>query len=434
VQGRPGDAGVPYATLARLLRVVIDRSPQVLTVDGAPGAPGVPRQELARLLPELAPGIPRPADGQRIVLQGAVEQLLVQSPLAGIFIDDLHFADEASCEMLQALIASYIGPPLHWALAQRPGEGTAAAARLRDALEEASLLEPVALAPLTEAEVAELIDSLGLPELDGPALAPVLVRHTGGNPLYALETLKQVLTRGMPLDAQRLPQPASVGTLIERRLKQLSERALSLARVAAVAGVDFSIPMAEEVMGVRAVELANAWAELEAAQVLRENAFAHDLVFDAVLRSVPVPIARHLHAAVAAFLEQHDGAPARVAGHWLAAGQERPALPALHRAAEQARAGLRRREELGFLMTAAGIEEAHGEFDAAWSTLQAASQAQMCSDPEPLAALEAARDRLARTPAQQAERRARACPGRRRAPSTPGIGDAEAMQAEGGAE
>jgi DNA-binding SARP family transcriptional activator/tetratricopeptide (TPR) repeat protein len=403
VQGRPGDAGVPYATLARLLRVVIERSPQLLEPGGERSTAGVPRHELARLLPELAPGIPRPAEGQRIVLQAAVEQLLAQSRLAGLFIDDLHFADEASCEMLQALIASDVGPQLHWALAQRPGEGTAAAARLRDALEEASLLETVALAPLTEDEVAELIDSLGLPELDGRALAPVLLRHTGGNPLYALETLKQALTRGVALDARRLPQPASVGTLIERRLKQLSERALSLARVAAVAGVDFSIPMAEDVMGVRAVELANAWTELEAAQVLRENAFAHDLVFDAVLRSVPAPIARHLHAAVAAFLERHDGAPARVAGHWLTAGQRRPAVPSLHRAATQARAGLRRREELGFLMTAAGIEEEEGELDAAWSTLQAASEAQICIDTVPLAALEAARDRLARTPAQQAD-------------------------------
>ncbi len=403
VQGRPGDAGVPYATLARLLRLILERTPQVL--EAAPGrADGsIPRQELARLLPELAPSVPLPADGQRIVLQGAVEQLLARAQLAGVFIDDLHFADEASCEMLQALIASEALPQMHWALAQRPGEGTPAAARLRESLEEASLLEPVPLAPLTEDEMAELIDSLGLPELNGRELAPVLVRHTGGNPLYALETLKHGLMRGVALDAARLPQPASVGTLIERRLKQLSERALSLARVAAIAGVDFSIPLAEQVMGVRAVELANAWAELEAAQVLREDAFAHDLVFDAVLRSIPAPIARHLHAAVAQWMQAQDGVAARIAGHWLEAGLERQALPALHRAAEQARAGLRRREELGFLMNAARIEEASDEIDAAWVTLNAALEAQMCIDTTSLPELEAALDRTARTAAQQAE-------------------------------
>jgi DNA-binding SARP family transcriptional activator/tetratricopeptide (TPR) repeat protein len=399
VQGRPGDAGVPYATLARLLRLVVERVPHLLEADGS----RILRCELARLLPELAPGVPLPFDGQRIVLQGAVEQLLVQAGLAAVFIDDLHFADEASCDMLQSLIASDAGLAMRWALAQRPGEGMPSAARLRETLEQAGLLEAVALAPLAEAEVAELIDSLSVPGLDGRALAPVLVRHTGGNPLYMLETLKHALLRGAVIDAGRLPQPASVGILIESRLKRLPERALRLARVAAVAGVDFSISLAEDVMGVRAVELVNAWAELEAMQVLRDNAFAHDLVFEAVLRTVPAAIARHLHAAVAAFLEQHDGAAARVAGHWLTAGLERPALPALHRAAQQARASLRRREELGFLMAAARIEESLGLLDAAWSTLRAACAAQMCVDTEPLPELELARDRLARTPAQQAE-------------------------------
>lgn len=336
VQGRPGDAGVPYATLARLLRLVLERTPQVLEAAPERADGGIPRQELARLLPELAPSVPLPADGQRIVLQGAVEQLLARAQLAGVFIDDLHFADEASCEMLQALIASEALPQMHWALAQRPGEGTPAAARLSESLEEASLLEPVPLTPLTEDEMAELVDSLGLPELNGKELAPVLVRHTGGNPLYALETLKQGLMRGVALDAARLPQPVSVGTLIERRLKQLSERALSLARVAAIAGVDFSIPLAEEVMGVRAVELANAWAELEAAQVLREDAFAHDLVFDAVLRSIPAPIAKHLHVAVARFGEANGQAPARLAEHWIQAEHDEHAGPMLVEAAAAA--------------------------------------------------------------------------------------------------
>jgi tetratricopeptide (TPR) repeat protein len=403
VTGRPGDAGVPYATLSRLLRAIFER--------GAIELPAARRCELARLLPELAPALPLPADGQRLLLRGAVEAVLAQAHAGGagadgVMVDDLHFADDASVEMLQALICGGAGSGepdgLRWALAQRPGEGGVAAARLRAELEEAQALAAVTLAPLTAAEMAELIDSLDLPELDSAQLAPQLARHTGGNPLYALETLKQGLASGL-LRQGRLPTPVNVGALIERRLKQLSERALALARVAAIAGVDFGIPLAEEVMGVRALDLADGWRELEAAQVLRENAFAHDLVYDAVLRSIPVPIARHLHGAVARFLESHDGVAARIAGHFLAAGLERPALPALHRAAGLARAGLRRREELGFLMTAARIEEAAGNAAAAWETLQAAIDAQMCVDTVTLPELEAARDRLAQSPLQQSE-------------------------------
>ncbi|MCU0773205.1 MAG: AAA family ATPase [Ideonella sp.] len=399
VQGRPGDAGVPYATLARLLRRALDQAPVTL----APPR----RTELARLLPELAPALPFPADGQRLLLQSAIEDLLAHAQMGGralqaVIVDDLHFADEASVEMLQALVGSAALPTLHWTFAQRPGEGPAAASALRAALEESHALEVIRLDPLSEAELAELVDSLGLPELDGGELAPALHRHTGGNPLYALETLKQALARGRPSGAT-LPSPVSVGTLIERRLRQLPERALALARVAAIAGVDFGIGLAEQVMQARAIDLTDAWADLEQAQVLRDSAFAHDLVLDAVLRSIPAPISRHLHGAVAAFLETHDGVPARIAAHWLAAGREREALPALHRAAEQARAGLRRREELGFLMTAARIEEAAGELDAAWQTLRAADRAQIAVDPAPSPVLEAARERLARTPERQSE-------------------------------
>ena len=399
LQGRPGDSGVPYATLARMLRTVMQRTPVDL--------PAPRRTELARLLPELAPAVPLPPDGQRLLLQGAIESLLKQAqvegaPIDGVVVDDLHFADEASIEMLQALMAAEPLRGLRWALAQRPGEGGEAARMLRAALEDAQALEAIDVTPLDVAQMAELVESLGLPGVDARQLAAPLTRHTGGNPLFALETLKQGLTTGV-LQEGRLPRPAAVGALIERRLKQLSERALVLARVAAIAGTDFSIALAEQITGARAVELADAWTELETAHVLRDQAFAHDLVHDAVLRSVPEAIARHLHGAIAQFAEERGGEAARVAGHWLAAGREREALPALHRAAVQSCAGLRRREELGFLMTAARIEEAAGLMDEAWQTLRAAAEAQMSVGTAALPELEAARDRLARTPLQQAQ-------------------------------
>ncbi|MCU0938123.1 MAG: AAA family ATPase [Burkholderiaceae bacterium] len=353
VQGRPGDAGVPYATLARLLRAVLERAAIEL--------PAPRRTELARLLPELAPSVPLPADGQRLLLQGAVEGVLAQAgidgaPIEGLIVDDLHFADDASVEMLQALANAEALHGLRWALAQRPGEGSAAAATLRGALEEAQMLVPIALAPLTEAEMAELIDSLGLPELDSAQLAPQLARHTGGNPLFALETLKQGLASGT-LQQGRLPTPVNVGALIERRLKQLSERALALARVAAVAGVDFSIALAEEVMGARAVDLADAWGELEAAQVLREDAFAHDLVYEAVLRSIPAAIARHLHAQAAQWLTTRSGEPARIAGHRERAGDRRGAADAYMEAGRAADVRLRFRESMESFERAAALYE-----------------------------------------------------------------------------
>lgn len=355
VQGRPGDAGVPYATLARLLRAILERSGIELE------APR--RTELARLLPELAPSVPLPADGQRLLLQSAVQAVLAQAridrlPLEGLIVDDLHFADDASVEMLQALMGFEPLHGLRWTFAQRPGEGQAAAA-LRACLEEARVLVPVSLAPLGEHEMVELIDSLGVPELDGTRLAVPLLRHTGGNPLFALATLAQGLADGT-LRQGRLPAPVDIGALIQRRLRQLSGQALALARVAAIAGVDFDIALAEHVTGLRTVELADAWAELEAAQVLRGDAFAHDLVHEAALGLVPEVVARRLHGQCAAWLQAHRGEPARMAEHWLRAGETARAGEAFVAAARRAETAARLEEQASLLSRAADAFAAAG--------------------------------------------------------------------------
>jgi tetratricopeptide (TPR) repeat protein len=309
VQGRPGDAGVPYATLSRLLRTILERAPVEL--------PAPRRTELARLLPELAPSVPLPADGQRLLLQGAVEAVLAQAQvdgerIDGVIVDDLHFADAASVEMLQALVCGSDSGATPHRRGLALGTGTASRRRQRRRRRAARHAGRSAGARHRAAGAADgrrdgRADRLARPARAGQRAArPAAAKHTGGNPLYALETLKQGLASGL-LQQGRLPTPVNVGALIERRLKQLSERALALARVAAIAGVDFSIALAEHVTGVRAVELADAWGELEAAQVLRESAFAHDLVYDAVLRSVPEAIARHLHRAVARLLQSSAG-------------------------------------------------------------------------------------------------------------------------------
>jgi DNA-binding SARP family transcriptional activator/tetratricopeptide (TPR) repeat protein len=382
VAGRPGDAGVPFATLARLLRAVT-------ALDGAATSlvPAPARHELARVLPELdAAALPHQAgEGRGLVLQRALVELLVarRGPLAGLIVDDLHFADEASLEMLGALVDDERGRGLHWAFAYRSAEAGSPVQALRDGLVEQARLVPVALLPLDEVGLAELVDSLALPGIDGRSLAPGLLQRTGGNPLFVLETLKQAwVERSLAelADARRLPRPVSVGRLIERRLAQLSPGALALARVASIAGVDFSIELAEAVLQAGALQFADAINELEAAQVLRGSAFAHDLVFDAVRASVPQAVAQLSHARVAAWLEPRGGEPARVAAHWTAAGREVQALPWLALAAERAGAALRRREQVDFLDRKSRIEEGSGDRAAAFDTLMRAAEIEATLD------------------------------------------------------
>lgn len=367
--GRPGDALAPYATLARALRALQARAPQAIA--------RVPAAHLAPLLPELAPtltpGSEFRLDAMKAALAGVLREAM--SLWHAIVLDDLHFADEATLQLLPELIAAVPGGA--WLLSLRPPADGSAQAALLSTLAGAAPLESLALAPLDPAALAALVDSLGLPGIAGARLAPQLAARSGGNPLFALETLKLAWTEGHAIDAGELPRPRSVGQLIDTALSALSPPALLLARVAAIAGVDFSIELAEAVLRQGALQLADAWAEAEQRQVLRGSAFTHDLMLESVLAGIPDVLARHAHGQIAHWLEAHGGEPARVAAHWEAAGQRERALPSLRAAADRAHAAMREGERVAFLLRAADIAESQARGDEAFELVSAAVEAHM---------------------------------------------------------
>jgi DNA-binding SARP family transcriptional activator len=361
---RPGDDAVPYVVLARLLRVLLARAKEPL--------PPRHLRELARLLPELGDA-PPPDTARPLALRDALDAALAASGVTGVLVDDLHFVDAATVEALQHLCATASALP--WVLAYRPGElGSAAQGLVSECLRETRTQE-VKLAPLSTAAVADLVDSLGIAELEGTSLAPSLVRHTGGNPLYLLETIKGLLLQGGPATAssalsarvstatamkEALPTARSVLQLISQRLASLSPGALKLARCAAVAGQDFSTALAVQVLGASPLDLADAWSELEAAQVLCDAAFAHDLIHEAARASVPPALARRLHALVAEALVARQAPAARIADHFAASDMQEAAVPHLLEAGQQAARALRPREALAAHMQAAEVLQAQG--------------------------------------------------------------------------
>src|SRR5690606_13121476 len=102
----------------------------------------------------------------------------------------------------------------------------------------------LALLPLTQSQLEEVVGSLGLPGVDAAQKAQLLLRQTGGNPLFALEVIKGWLTQDEPAEGAPLPAMPTVGALIARRIGRLSQEAVRLARCAAVAGQDFSAEVA----------------------------------------------------------------------------------------------------------------------------------------------------------------------------------------------
>jgi DNA-binding SARP family transcriptional activator len=358
LRARPGDDKVPLATLARLVHRLGDRWPTIVTMPACarlvalmagPGAGRAPTvQSVAPLLVDL--------------LRAACAQGLV-----GVVLDDLQFADDASVDTWQELLVWPALAALRFGFASRV-DGDSAAARVAS-LGARSDVVVLALQPLVDAALLPFVESLGLPLGDAGAVAAALARCIGGNPLHLLETIRHALEKHGHLSADNLEAPARVTELLEQRLLALPADSLLLVRIAAVAGSDFEPELAAAVSGRDVLELADAWQALERHGLLDARGFVHDLIGEAAHRRLPQPIARVLHARVAAWLEQRGASPARLAHHLLCAGEDGAAVPHLTGAARQAWQLGRSREMRNAYGKAAAIELARGRRDAAFDLL-----------------------------------------------------------------
>ncbi len=358
VAGLHGDAAIPYATLVRLLNAIVGALNTA--TGGRDWMPGEPwRPELARLLPELGP--PPPSPGLEALLHAAVERALDAARchgLAEVLVDDLHHADPASSTLLRRLSGSV---PLRWGFASRPQ----ADRDWQGWLVSSAGPAVVCVRGLEGDALAALIESLPLPEpWSGAAaqgLAPALDRHCGGNPLFVLETLRHLLLRGVTSTTDRLPLPASVEAALQHRLQAVTPAAQALVHLAAVAEGDFDAELAATVTGSTVFALAAPLAELEAAQLFRGDAFAHDAVFEAARRAVPQVLARALHGRIAEALHSRGAADVRVAFHHAQAAQWLLAARAARQAAHHALRVGRTSERLALWRDAARYAERGGD-------------------------------------------------------------------------
>src|SRR5215218_8370065 len=273
---------------------------------------GVPAHWLAearRLLPELIerhPDLPEPGplDGPaagRQFLEGVSQVLLAAcaGPVPGLLVlDDLHWADEASLDVLAYLIHRLEGRPLLVVACWR-SEQVPADARLRRLAAEArrtghgSVLE---LERLDAAEVAELVAAVA------PARAGVagpIHERTEGLPFLVLEYLAAVGADG------ELPTllPGGARDLLVARVRGVGDTARQVLAAAAVLGRSFDVDTARAASGRSDEEAVAALEELAARGLVHEVGgdaydFGHGLVRDLVYAQTSLARRRLLHRRV----------------------------------------------------------------------------------------------------------------------------------------
>jgi DNA-binding SARP family transcriptional activator len=313
VPARAGDAQRPYALLVRLLsRLWLDAD--ALCPGGQQALPEWARHELAALLPELGAGAPRL---EALRLQRAVAVALQQAKLELVALDDVQNADAATLELL----ASWVGEDLPaWVVACRAGELPAPVITWLQASEAP---QQVALQPLGAGEIEALLEDLALPGFEVREWAHMLTRHTGGLPLFVLETLRVLLEQ--PAEARRhLPLPKAAAQAIRARAAHLPEAARQLAHAAAVLRAPLPPDAGAALLGGQPAQWVEPYALLEAAQWVDARGVMHDLVSAALREAMPGAERRWLHGNVAgAGRQQRPGGGRALRGGRAATGGRR---------------------------------------------------------------------------------------------------------------
>ncbi|MFE2149749.1 BTAD domain-containing putative transcriptional regulator [Streptomyces lavendulae] len=281
------------------------------TVAGAvppgPGAAAV----LAPLLGEAEPA-PRPPGGDvaagRFRLHRAVWRWLAeaarQRPVA-IVLDDLHWADHETLALLAGVADLPSGTALLVVGAYRPDE---VEGRLGDTLAGLARRSPlrIALPGLPEAAVAEVVRAVGGPRVDRDTLA-ALAERTGGNPFYVRESARLLGSEGSLVALSEVPE--GVRDVLRRRLGRLPDAAVSVLRLAAVAGreswVDVLVEAADaDEDAVLAALEAGLLAGLLVEPGPGRIRFAHALVRDTLLADLSRLRSARMYGRIAQCLER----------------------------------------------------------------------------------------------------------------------------------
>ncbi|MDX6719997.1 MAG: hypothetical protein QOJ63_2251, partial [Solirubrobacteraceae bacterium] len=280
-------------------------------------------EELARILPCLR-GTRRPRGAalydERYRAHRAVrfliERLAAQRPVV-VALDDLHWADDASLELVAHLLRRPVRGPVLIALAFRAGQVPSWLAALLSTATHDGLVSTIAVRPLSASQSGVLLGA------DVRAVERArLFELSGGNPFY-LEQLASIRAREPAFLNGDVPGkvPDAVAAALGQQVAGLSETAQLLVRGAAVAGEPIDLGLAAATAGIDDDLAFDGVDELLHTQLLVATdvpcrySFRHPIVRRAVYETAGEAWRLQAHARAAAALAERGGSAQARAHH-----------------------------------------------------------------------------------------------------------------------
>ncbi|MEO7913689.1 MAG: adenylate/guanylate cyclase domain-containing protein [Roseiflexaceae bacterium] len=331
--------------------------------------------------------------------QELVEALLVadaaKRPLM-LIIDDLHWADASSLDLLARLLRRAPQVPLLLLLGYRMEPPIAEPWR---ELEYCARIEVRELSPESSTDLMRAL-LLGEP----PAELTALIERTQGNPFFVEEVVRGLVESGaLARDASgwRLTRaldesavPDSIEGVITARLDRLEDRSREVLQVAAVVGRRFPYPVLSGVVARRDGLLDQLQQLSEAELILPEEIerdlaylFRHALTRDVAYEAILYARRRELHRRVARRIEELnpdrlDEQLALLARHYLLAEEWEPAFDYHLRAGRQAQGRYANREAIALYERALQIVARLGTGDWALGTVSTVDSLSPIANPQ----------------------------------------------------
>jgi DNA-binding CsgD family transcriptional regulator len=314
-------------------------------------------------------------------------------------IDDLHWCDSASLELVLYLLHRLAELPL--ALVMTSRIGVEEATTVLDKIASQPPVHVEALAPLGRDAVAQLARR-ELGERADAEVVEACLEATGGNPFFLRELLRALGNEGGLSSAELTRRavtlvPDAVIRTLRVRVGRLGGGARVLARAVVVLGDDVPLRHAAALAELEldaAVPAADALAQVAILLAREPLRFVHPLVRQALEQDIPAAELGMRHFQAAQLLQAENAGPERVAAHlllshrrgdpWVVERLRAAAREARTRAVPQSAVRYLRRAleeppaddalraevlaELGIAEAAAGLPEAPGRFAQAIAT------------------------------------------------------------------
>ncbi len=244
-------------------------------------------------------------------------------------IEDLHWLEPDTLELLRYLITNFRKSPILVIATSRSTETGSFMEKWLDSLEDQRLVHRMKLSGLVSTEVKNLVEAFFNTELT-ENFFHWLLGYTAGNPLFINETLKSGTEQNAfffdPVESRweikeeysdRILEPATIQSVIDRRLNGLDKLSQKVLSLAAIIGDRFELNTLQKLLTVSPIDLKRAVGDLIIKDLLQKISnqeeekgiyrFTHHIVRLHIYQSLSVEYKQNVHQKIAFLLEKDRG-------------------------------------------------------------------------------------------------------------------------------